>query len=329
MKILITGCAGLIGANYIRRCLANGHDVIGIDDFSGGYADFLPIDPRFTFYEVNLENQADVSHIFEKHRPEIVFHFAAYAAEGLSPFIRNFNYRNNLLTSINVINECIKHNAKLIFTSSMAVYGNNLAPYTESMIPSPADPYGIAKLAVEMDIVQANEQFGLRYNIVRPHNVLGIYQNIWDNYRNVIGIFIRKTLDDKPMTIYGDGLQTRAFSDVEYCLSAFDRLCTQNDNDVFNIGSDQFCTILDIAALVKKVAKNHGYDGRIEHVEGRHEIKHAYCDHTKAKEVLRFNDSTDVEALIDKMFRWSLTQPAREVKKMSYELTNGIYSYWK
>lgn len=329
MNILITGCAGLIGANYVRRCLTNGHDIIGIDDFSGGYADFLPNDSKFTFYEVNLENQTEVSRIFEKHRPDVVFHFAAYAAEGLSPFIRNFNYRNNLLTSINVINECIRYNAKLIFTSSMAVYGHNPAPYTESMIPSPADPYGIAKLAVEMDIVQASEQFGLRYNIVRPHNVLGIYQNIWDNYRNVIGIFIRKTLDGKPMTIYGDGLQTRAFSDVEYCISTFDRLCTQNDNDVFNIGSDRFFTILDIAALVKKVAKQHGYDGQIEHVEARHEIKHAYCDHSKAKEVLRFNDSTDVEILIDKMFCWALTQPMREVKKMRYELTEGIYSYWK
>ena len=101
-----------------------------------------------------------------------MFHFAAYAAEGLSPFIRNFNYRNNVIASANIINYCVNNNCKLIFTSSMAVYGDQDAPFTERMTPKPIDPYGIAKYAIEMDIQQASHQFGLKYNkaLVCPEN---------------------------------------------------------------------------------------------------------------------------------------------------------------
>ena len=127
--------------------------------------------------------------MFKTHKPDVVFHFAAYAAEGLSPFIRNFNYRNNLLCSANLINACITYDAKIIFTSSMAVYGNQETPFTEDLRPKPIDPYGIAKYSVEQDLAVSAEQFGLRYSIIRPHNVIGIYQNIWDKYRNVIGIY--------------------------------------------------------------------------------------------------------------------------------------------
>ena len=110
-------------------------------------------------------------------------------------FIRNYNYRNNVICSANIINECINHDTKMVFTSSMAVYGGQEPPFTEDLRPQPIDPYGVAKYSVEVDLALAGEQFGLKYNIVRPHNVLGKYQNIWDRYRNVIGIFIRKTIN--------------------------------------------------------------------------------------------------------------------------------------
>ena len=204
-KVFVTGCAGLLGANYARHLLQNGHEVIGIDDLSGGYKAFVPKGEKFSFVKLNLERRKKLVDLFEEHKPDLLFHFAAYAAEGLSPFIRNYNYRNNLICSANLINECIKQNTKVVFTSSMAVYGEQEPPFTEDKRPQPIDPYGIAKYAVECDLKLAHEQFGLRYNIVRPHNVLGIYQNIWDRYRNVIGIFIRKTLNGIPILVYGDG----------------------------------------------------------------------------------------------------------------------------
>jgi UDP-glucose 4-epimerase len=329
MKIFVTGCAGLLGANYTRHLLSNGHQVIGIDDLSGGYKAFIPKVENFTFAKFDLERRKKVVELFEEHKPDVLLHFAAYAAEGLSPFIRNFNYRNNLICSANLINECITHNTKFIFTSSMAVYGEQEPPFTEDKRPQPIDPYGVAKYAVECDLKLAHEQFGLKYNIVRPHNVLGIYQNIWDRYRNVIGIFIRKTLNNQPILVYGDGEQTRAFSDIKYYMEPFDKLLTDYDNEIFNVGADKYFTLNEVAETVQKIGKKYGYEVPIEHGEPRHEVKHAYCDHTKAKSMLEFKDETNLEELIESMFVWAMKQPNRKVKKMDYEVTKDIYDYWK
>jgi UDP-glucose 4-epimerase len=329
MKIFVTGCAGLLGANYTRHLLQNGHKVIGIDDLSGGHKAFIPKDDNFSFVKFDLERRKKVVELFEEHKPDVLLHFAAYAAEGLSPFIRNYNYRNNLICSANLINECITHNTKMIFTSSMAVYGAQEPPFTEDKRPQPIDPYGVAKYAVEVDLELARQQFGLRYNIVRPHNVLGIYQNIWDRYRNVIGIFIRKAINGQPILVYGDGEQTRAFSDIKYYMDPFDKLLTDFDGETFNIGADKHFTLNEVANTVQSIAKKYGYDVPIEHGEPRHEVKHAYCDHTKAKTVLEFQDDTNLEELIESMFVWAIKQPNRKVKKMDYEVTKDIYDYWK
>jgi len=329
MKIFVTGCAGLLGANYTRHLLNNGHEVIGIDDLSGGYKAFIAKGEKFKFIKLNLEKRKKLVELFEEHKPDALLHFAAYAAEGLSPFIRNFNYRNNLICSANLINECINHNTKFIFTSSMAVYGEQEPPFTEDKRPQPVDPYGIAKYAVECDLKLAHEQFGLRYNIVRPHNVLGIYQNIWDRYRNVIGIFIRKTLNRQPILIYGDGEQTRAFSDIKYYMQPFDKLLTDCDNETFNIGADKYFTLNEVAKTVQEIGKKYGYEVPIEYGEPRHEVKHAYCNHDKAKNLLKFEDDTKLEELIESIFVWAMKQPNRKVKTMEYEVTKDIYDYWK
>jgi UDP-glucose 4-epimerase len=329
MKIIVTGCAGLLGANYSRHLIQNGHEVIGLDNLSGGYKSFIPKGENFKFIKVNLENQKKIKEIFNEHKPDVLCHFAAYAAEGLSPFIRNFNYRNNLICSANLINECITHNTKIIFTSSMAVYGEQEPPFTEDKKPQPIDPYGIAKYAVECDLKLAHQQFGLRYNIVRPHNVLGIYQNIWDKYRNVIGIFIRKTLNNQPILVYGDGSQTRAFSDIQYYMDPFDKLLEDYDGEIFNIGADKYFTLNQVAESVQSIGKKYGYDVPIEHGEPRHEVKHAYCDHTKAKTLLNFKDQTNLDELIEGMFVWAMKQPNRKVKDMKYEVEKNIYEYWK
>ena len=328
-KVFVTGCAGLLGANYARHLLQNGHEVIGIDDLSGGYKAFVPKGEKFSFVKLNLERRKKLVDLFEEHKPDMLFHFAAYAAEGLSPFIRNYNYRNNLICSANLINECIKQNTKVVFTSSMAVYGEQEPPFTEDKRPQPIDPYGIAKYAVECDLKLAHEQFGLRYNIVRPHNVLGIYQNIWDRYRNVIGIFIRKTLNGIPILVYGDGEQTRAFSDIKYYMEPFDLLHHEFDGEIFNIGADKYFSLNEVAETVQKVGKKYDYEVPIEHGEPRHEVKHAYCDHTKAKSMLQFSDGTNLEELIESMFVWAMKQPNRKVKNMEYEVTKDIYDYWR
>ncbi len=331
-KVLITGVAGLLGSHFSKYLLDKGYDVIGIDNLSGGYLDF--VDDRLKknrkFYKIDLLEASAVKKIFNQHRPEYIYHFAAYAAEGLSPFIRNFNYSNNLICSTNIINNCIEYDVKkVIFTSSMAVYGHGTPPFNESQAPDPADPYGIAKYSVEMDLKQAHDQFGLNYAIVRPHNVIGTQQNIWDKYRNVIGIWIRQTLQNEPIQIYGDGTQKRAFSDIQFYMEPFEKLMSLASCETFNIGADHEYELNTIASLVKKIGEELGYSPTIKHVAGRHEVKDAYCNHDKAKNFLGFKDDTNIEKTIRDMFIWASQQPKREVKIMNYEIHKNMYDFWK
>ena len=193
-SVLITGIAGLIGSSLADWILDNqsGYQIIGVDNLSGGYKS--NVDERVVFYEIDCASK-ELKEIFSKHQPTYVFHFAAYAAEGLSPFVRAYNYQNNLVATANIVNECIRKDVKrLIFTSSMAVYGKGNAPFDEMQQPAPIDPYGVAKYACEMDIQIAGDQHGLDWCIIRPHNVYGIKQNIWDTYRNVLGIWMYQFL---------------------------------------------------------------------------------------------------------------------------------------
>ena len=329
MKVLITGCAGLLGSHFSRYLLEKGNkiDVIGIDNLSGGYIDF--VDPRVRFYQEDLNDIKTLERIFETESPDYVFHFAAYAAEGLSHWIRNFNYTNNVLCSMNVINCCIKYGVqKLIFTSSMAVYGEQTPPFTEDMKPAPEDPYGIAKYTVEQDLRVASDHFGLRYSIVRPHNVIGTQQNIWDRYRNVIGIWIRQVLNGESISIFGDGLQERSFSDIQYYMKPFHTLMFEGDGEIFNIGADKEITILEGANIIQSIGKDHGYESEIVHYEPRNEVMFAYSDHSKAKNILGFEDRTVLEVTFNEMFEWASNHSHREVKNIEYELENKMYSFW-
>lgn len=326
--ILITGVAGLLGAHLSRQLLDKGNSVIGIDDLSGGFKS--SVDKRVELYAINLSNQCMVNHIFETHSPDYVYHLAAYAAEGLSPYIRRHNYINNIVCSANVINACINHSTKkIIFTSSMAVYGTGRPPFTEDQLPSPEDPYGIAKYAVEMDLKLAKEHFDLDYSIVRPHNVVGVYQNIWDRYRNVIGIWIRQCMRNEPITIFGDGTQVRAFSDIKFYMKPFERLMTEYGGEIFNIGADRGWTINEAASLVSSVADDMGYSSSIVHLEKRNEVHTAYSDHTKAKEMLGFHDNTDLEETIREMFEWAESEKDHSVEYFDYEIEKNLYSFWK
>lgn len=327
-KVLITGIAGLIGSHMAKYLFKREYDVYGIDNLSGGYMVNVPL--GVTFFEGDLADRKFLKRVFERVKPDYVYHFAAYAAEGLSPFIRNFNYSNNLLNSVNLINECVVHDVKkIIFTSSMAVYGSGNPPFKEEDQPRPEDPYGISKYAVEMDLKQAHDQFALNYSILRPHNVVGIRQNIWDKYRNVIGIWVRKVLKGEPITIFGDGMQKRAFSDIKFCLKPMEKLMNCHDGETFNLGADKEYTLNETATMVQGVGKEFGFDSQIEHLEARHEVKHAYCSHDKAKSLLGFKDKTNLKETVKEVFKWAMKQGDRRVIQMPYEISKNMYSYWK
>jgi UDP-glucose 4-epimerase len=311
LQVLVTGAAGFIGSHVAAQLVRQGHQVVGLDDLSGGFRDHIPAGVKFI--EGSITDRALVEKLFAEHKFAYVFHLAAYAAEGLSHFIKHFNYTNNLLGSVNLINAAVNHDVKcFVFTSSIAVYGRNQLPMTEAAVPQPEDPYGIAKYAVELDLKEAHEMFGLNYVVFRPHNVYGENQNLGDRYRNVIGIFMNQIMQGQPMTIFGDGSQTRAFSfidDVAPVIAAsIERPACYNQ--VYNVGADQAYSVAELAGVV---AKAMGVEPQINKLEARNEVAHAYSAHEKVHQ--HFGDlikNVSLEAGVNRMAVWAKKVGARK-----------------
>ena len=324
---LITGGAGFIGSHVAKQCLALGHKVVVLDDLSGGFEDHLP--DNVTFVKGSITNEELVKELFEEHSFDYVYHLAAYAAEGLSHFIRRYNYNTNLIGSINLINESVKHKVKcFVFTSSIAVYGAGQVPMTEDTVPMPEDPYGVSKYAVEMDLRAAHEMFGLNYVVFRPHNVYGENQNIGDKYRNVIGIFMNQIMQGKQLTIFGDGTQTRAFSYIDDVAIPIAKCVDIKEayNEVFNVGADKPYSVNDLATVV---CKEFGVEPNINYLSARNEVLHAYSDHTKAHRVFGDPTGIDLQEGIARMAAWAKRVGARQGQEFeNIEITEKLPDGW-
>ena len=329
-KILVTGVAGLLGSRLADWIIKNtDYKVIGVDDLSGGYIENVP--EEVELYKFDLKELDRVKDLFKKHKPEIVYHFAAYAAEGLSPFIRKFNYENNLISSTNLITCSIEYDVKrFVFASSMSVYGNKYKPpFHEDLQQCPIDPYGVAKFGVEQDLKIAYEQHGLPYTIVRPHNFYGQNQNIWDKYRNVLGIWMYQIINDMQPTIFGDGEQKRAFSYVDDSIIPFWNASQRDEciGEIINLGGIKEYTINEACDILLKVT---GTPLTKNYLEARHEAKHAWSTWEKSVKLLDFDHKIDLEEGLTKMWEWAKTQPMRERFFWGeYELDKGIYEFWK
>lgn len=325
---LVTGGAGFIGSHVARHLLTNNHTVVVLDDLSGGFKENLP--QGAIFVHGSITDEVLINKIFAQYNFDYVYHLAAYAAEGLSHFIRKFNYENNLIGSINLINAAVNHGIKcFIFTSSIAVYGSQELPLKETQLPQPEDPYGIAKYAVEQDLENAHKMFGLDFIIFRPHNVYGPNQHIGDKYRNVVGIFMNQLLKDEPLTVFGDGEQTRAFTYIDdvapyiSCSYAF----AKAKNQTFNIGSDSENTV---HRLAKKVAIAMNKEVVIKHLPQREEVVHAYADHTKFKDVFAPNTTTALTEGLAKTALWVKQHGARESSTFNnIEITKNLPKSWQ
>lgn len=307
---LVTGGAGFIGSHVADHLLELGHRVIVLDDLSGGFEENVSAGAILVKGSI-LDHQL-IDGLFERYGFTYVYHLAAYAAEGLSHFIKRFNYQNNLVGSVNLINASINHAVKcFVFTSSIAVYGAGQSPLNESMIPLPEDSYGIAKLAVERELKVSHEMFGLDYVIFRPHNVYGERQNIGDRYRNVVGIFMNQLLKGEPMTIFGDGQQQRAFTHIDdvatVIASSVDFPAARNQ--VFNVGADQPYSVIELARVI---AESMGRQCEILHLEPRNEVKIAFSDHSRAERVFGTRPTTSLQAGVSAMAEWVKEHGARE-----------------
>src|SRR5437867_8276052 len=327
---LVTGAAGFIGSHLTRALAADGRvRVVALDDLSGGFRDNLP--PDVTFVEGSVTDATLVARVFQEHCIRYVFHLAAYAAEGLSHFIRRFNYTNNVIGSMNLINEAVRHEIEcFVFTSSIAVYGPITPPMRETDVPTPEDPYGIAKLSVELDLAAAHRMFGLRYVIFRPHNVYGEYQNLGDPYRNVLGIFMNQIMQHKPMTIFGDGTQQRAFSYVGDLVGAMAESpwVPAASCQTFNIGAEVPYSVNELAIAVALAMD--APDHSIEHLPSRHEVHTAYSDHAKARRVFGIEKQTPLDVGLRRMADWAKAGGVRSSRPFrTVEIMRDLPERWR
>jgi len=326
VKSIVTGGAGFLGSHVARQLIGMGHQVLVLDDLSGGFEQNIPRSARFvrgSILDVGL-----IESLFNQHKFDYVYHLAAYAAEGLSHFIKRFNYHNNLIGSVNLINAAVNHDVKcFVFTSSAAVYGD-LPTLREDMDCRPEDSYGIAKLAVERELKISHEMFGLPYVIFRPHNVFGEGQSIGDRYRNVVGIFMNQCLKGEPMTIYGDGEQQRSFSyinDVAPIIAQSVQM--KMEQGIFNIGGEVPYSIDQLAALVAEAME---VPLRVKYLPERKEVKNVCPTHGKLNAILPMRYPTLLREGLAKMAAWVKRHGAKESQPFKdIEISKNLPEVWK
>lgn len=328
-KCLVTGGAGFMGSHVVRCCLDRGHEVVVLDDLSGGFEENVP--PGAHFVRGSITDVGLVNGLFDRHSFDVVYHLAAYAAEGLSHFIRRYNYENNLIGSMNLLNAAVNSGRvqRFVFTSSIAVYGPGQTPMVETTVPTPEDPYGVAKYAVEMDLHAAHEMFGLDYTVFRPHNVYGENQNIGDRYRNVVGIFMNQVMQGNPMPVFGDGLQTRAFTHIDdvapLIVDCVDVPAARNQ--VFNVGSESPRTVLEVA---NAVAAAFGVEPRVKHLPPRKEVVHAFSSSEKCDAVFGKRTTITLEEGVRRMAEWAKQHGPRHTKPFAgIEIEKNLPPSWR
>lgn len=310
-KILVTGVAGFMGSHLAESLANEGHKVYGIDNLSIGRKINIPL--NITFIKCDLVNAKRTKGVIDKIKPQLVYHLAAWAHEGLSQFMPRLITENNYNAFLNLIIPAINNGMeRIVVASSMSVYGSQKPPFSEDMPTIPDDIYGVAKAAIEKAVEILADVHGFEYTIIRPHNVYGPKQALWDPYRNVVAIFINRLMKGLSPIIYSDGKQTRAFSYIDdvtpYIVKA--GFLKKAKGQVFNIGPLEEYTVNELADFVLDA-----FNSKLKPVympERPREVRAAYCTNEKAKKLLGYCTTVNLKEGVEKMVKWAKTLGPQE-----------------
>ena len=289
MKALVTGGAGFIGSNLVDSLIEKGWEVIVIDNLSSVSHEQFYFNDKATYYEYDIVE-------FEKIKPlfkgvDYVFHLAAESR--IQPAIQNPTYAItvNSVGTCNVLQAAREAKCdRVIYSSTSASYGlKNLPPLREDMPKDCLNPYSVSKVNGEELCKMYTDLFGLKTISFRYFNVYGDRQCTRGQYAPVIGLFLKQKSENKPMTVIGDGLQTRDYTNVKDVVNA-NILATECDSgfgEVFNIGTGRSYSILEVCDLI---------GGEFEYIPARiGECRFTQADNSKAKKILKWEPQIKLE----------------------------------
>ncbi len=314
MKILVTGHSSLLGSHLVPILKAKGHEVFGVSrtDRMGMGKNTFKIDLA------DLQLPSGTEFVFQKVKPDVVFHLAACASEARGQVSPVDMTRRNLLITTNIIRNAVNVGVKkIIYASSVSVYGDSPAPYLETATPHPKDVYGVNKLAGEQILKIMAEVYGFNYTIFRPHNLYGPGQNQNDLTKNVINIFMRKILEKQPYTILGGGSVRRGFSYAGDVANVFAKAVTEFSRLTMNVGTTESNTIKELSDYLQEIS---GSTVPIDYKPLRkQEIDVFIADHKRQDEMTSYNETPLKEGL-KKTWEWMKKQELGEVVNVPKEI---------
>jgi len=305
MRVLVTGAAGFIGSHVITGLAEQGHEVVAVDDLSGGFKRNVPAGVKFD--QIDLRDPEAAERAVADSAPDLLCHLAANAREGASQFQPRDVCGRNLMAYVNVLVPAVRRGLKkVVLYSSMAVYGEQTPPFSEEMPRQPVDVYGINKASMEGITEVLAEVHEFEYTIMRPHNVFGERQSLRDRYRNVVAIFMNRIMQGEPLYIYGDGEQRRAFSYIGDSLPAFLRACEPGEplnGQIINVGGKEDISVNELASLV---AAEFEVEPKLTYLPDRpREVKHAYSTWQKSEQLLGYEEPYGLREGVCRMAQWA------------------------
>jgi len=301
MKALVTGGAGFIGSNVVRLLLRNGFAVRVLDNLSTGYTrnlDGLTVE----LVQGDVRDKGAVESAVKG--TEVVFHLAASIGNVKSLSNPQEDAEVNVIGTVNVLEAARKNLVRrVVYSSSAAIFGELLTmPIAEDHPQDPISPYGVSKLAGEKYVLCFGKLYGMTCVCLRYFNVYGVNQR-YDAYGNVIPIFANRLLSGKPLTIFGDGEQTRDFVNVkDVAMANFLAATRAGKSGTYNVGSGESITINQLARYIQEAG---GVRAAVEHAPPRKgEVRHCRADITKLRTELGYVPDPDIQAGLREYLRW-------------------------
>lgn len=310
--MFVSGVAGFLGSHVADYFLERGHRVVGCDNLFGGEMENVP--SAVEFHRVDCNDVAKLTPLLEG--VDVVYHAAATPYEGISVFAPHLVTQHVVGATVGITSASIQSRVRrIVLCSSMARYGSQTVPFTETMEPKPQDPYGIGKVAAEQLVRNLCQTHGLEHVIAVPHNIIGPRQKYDDPYRNVASIMINLMLQGRQPFIYGDGSQKRCFSFVQDVVSCLARLALDPDVDgaIFNVGPDEeFVSVLELA---QRIAAQLKFDLKPTFVPARpQEVHLATCSADRARARLGYQTKYTLDQGLAEMIAFIRARGPRPFK---------------